>query len=208
MRVRGALQAVTETTATVAPGHAAEDDQLAKGGCMNEHLIALLLILSPGDPAGLPERTTPARHRALEEVAYCLELWPLDKGGWGPDYSRDVGWCRRTYRELQGCPPLADAHRFPPHAVAVSCLEFSCKHICYLESIEYANLHRGDDIREALSEARWCQSVWEAVRDAGGDGVITRRFALQRLRDLLGDGAFYSGQLPPWVPVWRFREIR
>lgn len=175
---------------------------------MSEHLIALLLILAPHDPGGIPERVPPARHRVLEEVAWMLELWPLDKGGWGPDYARDLAWCRRTYRELCDCPPLSDAQRFPSREIATPLVEFSYRHICHLESVEHVYLHRADEVRVALGEARWCGDVWGAVRDAQGDGVLSRRFALRRLRDLLGEEAYHAGQLPSCVPVWRFREIR
>ena len=34
-----------------------------------------------------------------------------------------------------------------------------------------------------------------------------RRGALKKLREAVGDEAYYSGHLPPHVPVWRFAQI-
>ena len=44
------------------------------------------------------------------------------------------------------------------------------------------------------------------VRDARSEYyyVTVRRQALVLLRHLAGNHAFYSGQLPPHVPIWRF----
>jgi hypothetical protein len=35
-----------------------------------------------------------------------------------------------------------------------------------------------------------------------------RRQALKQLRTLIGAEAYYTGQLPPHVPLWRFEEIK
>jgi hypothetical protein len=37
--------------------------------------------------------------------------------------------------------------------------------------------------------------------------TLDRRQALQELRDLVGARAFYSGQLPPHVPLWRIPTV-
>ena len=34
--------------------------------------------------------------------------------------------------------------------------------------------------------------------------VTVRRQALKKLKEMIGDQAYYSGSLPPHVPVWRF----
>jgi hypothetical protein len=47
------------------------------------------------------------------------------------------------------------------------------------------------------------------VRDARCDYyyVTVRRLALKRLRELVGDEAYYAGNLPPCVPIWRLQEM-
>jgi hypothetical protein len=37
--------------------------------------------------------------------------------------------------------------------------------------------------------------------------VTVRRQALKKLREMIGENAYYYGQMPPSVPVWRFREV-
>ena len=59
-----------------------------------------------------------------------------------------------------------------------------------------------------LAETDRLYLVWDAVRDARCDFyyVTVRRQALKKLRDLVGDEAYATGELPPNVPTWRFRE--
>ena len=47
--------------------------------------------------------------------------------------------------------------------------------------------------------------VWDKVRDVHCEYhyVTYRRQALQELRELVGPRAYYTGQLPPHVPLWR-----
>jgi hypothetical protein len=37
--------------------------------------------------------------------------------------------------------------------------------------------------------------------------VTVRRQALKKLRETVGEDAYWSGCLPPHVPVWRFARI-
>jgi len=37
--------------------------------------------------------------------------------------------------------------------------------------------------------------------------VTVRRGALKKLQDMVGSEAYFSGKLPPHVPVWRFQRI-
>jgi hypothetical protein len=62
----------------------------------------------------------------------------------------------------------------------------------------------------ALQETDRLYQVWDAVRDARCDYyyVTVRRQALKRLRELIGDEAYYSASFPPCVPFWRFQQIR
>jgi hypothetical protein len=62
-------------------------------------------------------------------------------------------------------------------------------------------------VQSVLLETDRLYQVWDAVRDARCDYyyVNVRRQALERLRELVGDEAYYSGDLPPCVPLWHFR---
>jgi hypothetical protein len=66
----------------------------------------------------------------------------------------------------------------------------------------------GDALQAAILETDQLHKVWQTLLDARCDYYHTtvRRQSLMQLRDLVGPEAFYSGQLPPHVPVWRFPE--
>jgi hypothetical protein len=38
--------------------------------------------------------------------------------------------------------------------------------------------------------------------------VTVRRQALKKLKEMIGDDAYTLGELPPYVPVWRFTEAK
>ena len=60
-----------------------------------------------------------------------------------------------------------------------------------------------------LLEADRLYQIWDLVRDNRCDYyyVTVRRQALKKLKEMIGDQAYYSGQLPPHVPVWQFARI-
>ena len=63
-------------------------------------------------------------------------------------------------------------------------------------------------LRVALQETDRLYQVWDKVRDARCPYyyVTVRRQALKQLRELVGEDSYYSGNLPPCVPLWHFRE--
>jgi len=58
-----------------------------------------------------------------------------------------------------------------------------------------------------LQETAELGQVWESVERAtqAGPSWTCRRLALKRLHELLGEEAYFLGELPPAGPVWRFR---
>ena len=69
---------------------------------------------------------------------------------------------------------------------------------------------RAPVVRAALKETDWLYQIWDAVRDARCEYyyVTVRRQALKRLQTMLGSEAYSAADLPPYVPVWRFQEIK
>ena len=65
------------------------------------------------------------------------------------------------------------------------------------------------EVRAILQETDQLYQIWDTVRDARCEYyyVTVRRQALKRLREALGDEAYFSGRLPPHVPLWRFQQI-
>ncbi len=78
-----------------------------------------------------------------------------------------------------------------------------------MDASQPLHLPRGEWLRATIQETDRLYQVWDKVRDARCDYyyVTVRRTALKDLRALIGDQAYYAGDLPPCVPLWRF-ELR
>lgn len=126
------------------------------------------------------------------------------------DLASDLRMLQRRYQELADAPPLADAERFPDRAVVNELLVFNRAYRSYIEMRQPTELAHGADLRAVQREVDYLYQVWDAVRDARCEYyyVTVRRNALKRLRDLLGVDDYYRGELPPHVPIWRFRELK
>jgi hypothetical protein len=126
------------------------------------------------------------------------------------DLSSDLKMLQGRYQDLIDAPPLADAQRFPDRAIVNELLVFNRAYRSYVELRQPTEMAHLNDLRAVQREVDYLYQVWDAVRDARCEYyyVTVRRQALKRLRELLGDEAYYKGDLPPHVPIWRFRELR
>jgi hypothetical protein len=102
-------------------------------------------------------------------------------------------------------PTLADCERFPPAPFACAALEFNRAYHNYIESRQAIGMHHWWYWDEVLTETDYLYHCWDALytaRRSHDDDV--RRGALERLRELIGEEAYFQGTMPPSVPVWRF----
>lgn len=120
------------------------------------------------------------------------------------DIDSDLAMLHRRLANLQGAPYSAEAERFPERTVVNDFLAFNRSYRLHILT-GLGTQAEG----EALREIDQLYDIWDTVRDARCEYyyVTVRRQALLRLRDLVGAEAFATGQLPPYVPLWRFREI-
>jgi hypothetical protein len=116
---------------------------------------------------------------------------------------------RRRYQDLLDAPPLADSLRFPDRPVVNDLLTFNRAYRQHLDTCLTIETVHWWELREAIQEVDRLYQVWDAVRDARCDYyyVAVRRQALKRLREMIGEEAYYSGCLPPYVPIWSFQRI-
>lgn len=151
---------------------------------------------------------------ALQAMAVQLEILDQREVRYilarGDDFVSDLNLLQRRYRELAEAPPLSDSLRFPDRESVNEMLTFNRayrQHIDVRQSVELAHWW---DHQAALQETEQLYQIWDTVRDARCEYyyVTVRRQALKRLRELLGEAEYHSGQLPPYVPVWRFRVMR
>jgi hypothetical protein len=124
------------------------------------------------------------------------------------DFEADLKALQERYRELRVAPPLAEALRFPGRDIVNDLLAFNRAYRQDLDSRLSLDVVHGEALRAALMETDQLYRIWDLVRDARCEYyyVTVRRQALQSLRETVGNVSFYTGQLPPHVPVWRFAK--
>ena len=107
-----------------------------------------------------------------------------------------------------GVPLVNDCKRFPERSIISEMLEFNRALRKNIDSRQHLDTDRGAAYRAALQETDKLYQVWDAVRDARCEFyyVNVRRQALKKVRDMIGAEAYYSGNLPPYIPPWRFQE--
>jgi hypothetical protein len=125
------------------------------------------------------------------------------------DFAADLNLLRRRYHDLANAPALADSQRLPDRAVVNDLLASNRAYRQHIDVRQPLELIHWWDLRAALQETDHLYQVWDAVRDARCDYyyVTVRRQALKRLRELVGEEAYYGTNLPPAVPLWRFHRM-
>jgi hypothetical protein len=125
------------------------------------------------------------------------------------DFAADLKLLRRRTRELADAPPLHDCLRFPDRALINEFLAFNRAYRQHLDNRQALEQTYWWELREAVQETERLYQVWDTVRDARCDYyyVAVRRQALKKLRETVGEEAYWTGHLPPHVPVWRFVRI-
>jgi hypothetical protein len=177
-------------------------------------LAAALLIQPPDTPEAspppevfdlvrLPMQTLAVEWEILDprEVRYVLAK--------REDFSGDLALLRRRHAELADAPPAQDCCRFPERTAVNEFLAFNRAFRQHLDIRQPGEPARWWELRTALQETDYLYQVWDTVRDARCEYyyVTVRRQALKRLREMLGEEGYYSGRLPPYVPVWRFAQV-
>jgi hypothetical protein len=178
------------------------------------YVLAVALLTTPGDARDKPEIQGLATVRpTLQRLALSWELLDPQECRYTlsrpEDFVGDLTLLRRRYHELADAPPLADSLRFPPRAVVNELLAFNRAYWQHLGSRQNLDVTSWWELHETLQEVERLYVIWDLVRDSRCEiyYVSVRRGALKKLREAIGSEAYYSGTLPPHVPVWRFARI-
>ncbi len=180
-----------------------------------DYLLAVALI------SGSPEAEVPPEAAAefaavrptLKSLAVAWEVLDPRETRYilkqADSFPTDLKLLRKRRRDLADAPPLHDCMRFPDRALINDLLAFNRAYRQHLDSRQPVDVTYTYELHEALREADRLYQVWDTVRDARCEFyyVTVRRLALKKLRDSRGQQAYYSGALPPHVPVWRFTRI-
>jgi hypothetical protein len=177
-------------------------------------LAVALLTAGPGspEPVGLQTRFSALRE-PLQKLAVRWEILDPRETRYilarPEDFVGDLNLLRRRYHELANAPAVADHQRFPDKGTVNNLLAFNRAYRQHIDVRQPVELIHWWELRLALQETDRLHQVWDAVRDARCDYyyVTVRRQALKKLRDLIGEDAYYNTNLPPCAPLWQFHGI-
>ena len=175
--------------------------------------ISLLINAPPGTPCpSIEPAEWPTVQAAICKVAIDWEIMDERETSFMmtrlDDMKDDLELLRLRYVELNGAPLVSDGKRFPHRDTISDMLSLNrdlCKHI---EARQHVDTDRASAFRAALHETDTLYRVWDAVRDAKCEFyyITMRRQALKKVRNMIGAEAYYTGNLPPHIPTWRFQE--
>ncbi len=175
-----------------------------------DYLFAFALLVSPPDLLELADASQLHGPLApsLRAIAMHLELLDARERhvlANPEEFARDLKDLQERYQELGDAPSLAECRRFPNREIAGDLLAFNRAYRDSLSNRLALDAVHAEELRVALAETDHLYQIWEAVQNVRNETyyVKFRRQALQQLRQLVGAQAFYSGQLPPHVPLWR-----
>jgi hypothetical protein len=180
-----------------------------------DYMLAVALLAAPADcldQAGASDPFITVRP-TLQALAISWEILDPREVRYvlmrSDDFGGDLKLLRRRQQELVDAPPLHDHMRFPDRALINDLLSFNRAYRQHLDNRQALELTYWWELREMLQEVDRLYTIWDTVRDARCDYyyVTVRRQALKKLKDMVGDHAYYSACLPPHVPIWRFARI-
>jgi hypothetical protein len=181
-----------------------------------DSLLAVLLLTAPVGSADSPRLAAayPSVRGPLQRLAIRWEILDTREVRYilarPEDFGTDLNLLRRRFQELVAAPAVEDCQRFPERGIVNELLAFNRAYRRHIDVRQPVELVHWWELRIALQETNRLYQIWDTVRDARCDYyyVTVRRQALKRLRELVGEEAYYSGNLPPCVPLWQFQPVR
>jgi hypothetical protein len=119
------------------------------------------------------------------------------------DLVGDFEMIRGRHESLADCPQLGETQNWPDTKMVNTFLTLNRSFRNDLHKRLEIDVYNAEAIRDAITETDHLYQVWDTLRDAQCDYyyVSVRRQALRSLRSLIGDQAYYSGQMPPPMPL-------
>lgn len=114
----------------------------------------------------------------------------------------DLETIQTRFAELAGAPALSEHTRFPDRHLTNEMLSLNRQWRTALAERLKIDLFHAEEIAVTIAELDRRYEIWDCVRDSHQDYcyVTIRRQALRRLRELIGERRFYSGDLPAVIP--------
>ena len=173
-----------------------------------ECVLAAAILVSPAtsaEPTARLVAEVQVLRPSLLALALDAELLdPREKGFvMSQDALGDLAMLQGREIDLRSAPLLGEAEQHADRKTINELLAVNRQVRNQLTARLSIDLVHAEELRTAIQETDQLYQVWDAVRDARCDYyyVTVRRQALQLLRDLVGAEAFYTGRMPPHVPV-------
>ncbi len=177
------------------------------------YLLNLPLRTPLGD---MPEELRAIISKSVQDAAIALEI--MDERERAYQFSvqpyfameTDLDLLRARKADLEGTPRLGEAEWLPERSVANDFVKFNRAFRKQIQSRMEAEADRQIYYQKVLDETDACYRAWDYVRDARCEFYYTvaRRQALKKLVAEIGREAFDKGELPDYVPRWRFNDLR
>jgi hypothetical protein len=178
-------------------------------------LAAFLLTAEPGFQDPLPtEQDWPEVSKSLQSLAIQWEILDERETSYiltkRDEFHSDLNMLRQRRIQFADAPRLAEHLRLPERQAANELIRLNRDYRKHLEDRRILEQDRAHALFAAIRETDQLYIIWDAVRDARCEFyyVTVRRHALKKIRDTLGDAAYFAGELPPALPIWRMSTSR
>ncbi len=176
---------------------------------MPDFIFAAFLLTAP---VGTYEATPPAENWAsissgIQKLAIEWEILDDRETGYiltkPEEFNSDLNMLRRRYVEFADAPRLYEFQRLPDRQTANDLIRLNRDFRKQLEERRNLERDRTHAITSVIRETDQLYQVWDAIRDARCDFyyVTVRRGALKKLKETIGDAAYYSAHFPPALPM-------
>jgi hypothetical protein len=180
-------------------------------------LILAAMLLSA--PVGTPEQVPPPDRwqviqSAIHQTAMEWEILDAREKRYvlakPDDFQEDLDFLRKRNIDLEDAPKVGESDRLPSRQAVNDNIRFNRAYRKNLETRLLWEPDRANVIGEAIRETEKLYKLWDAMRDAKCDYhyVTVRRLALKKLKEMVGPEIYFTGELPPYVPDWRFAAMR
>ncbi len=179
---------------------------------MFAYQFAMALALLNAPPERLETLNLDEHHAelapAMRKLAIALEILDRKEQYLLEDakhFAADVRLLSGRYRDFAGVPRLAECERLPTFDMVDDFLAVNRKFRQGIAERLPNDPAHSDELRVVLEETEQLYQVWHSVSIArcAKCYVTARRHALKELRDRIGAADYFSGRLPPNVPMWR-----
>lgn len=126
------------------------------------------------------------------------------------DFAYELNLIRDRYHKLHDAPPISDVYKFPSYDACADFIAFNRGYVaCMYAKMKIAPPYMQQEYMDAISEAQELYEIWDLISDISKTTIYLsyKRELLKALKNRIGEDAYYGGYLPPYVPLWRFKEI-